>query len=83
MLKWMRQRRASGSPLTVSPGIWIELIAHVETNRSDRRLIAEARTDGVVQIAEADAPGVRPDVAAVEEQDAAEIAEERRAKLGR
>ena len=60
-----------------------ELKSDVEADRPDRRLVAEARADGVVQIAETNTPGIRPDVAAVEKQHAAEIADERRPQLGR
>ena len=49
----------------------------------DRRLIAQSGTDRIVQIVEADAPRTGLDGAAVEKQDAAEVADEGRAKLGR
>src|SRR5262245_48657659 len=57
----------------------VELIAEVEANRTDRRLVAQPRADGVAEIGEVEAPGIRPDVADVEEQHAAQLAAQRRA----
>src|SRR5689334_509698 len=59
----------------------IQLIAEVEADRSDRRLVAEPGADRVAEIAQHEAHRLRPDVAAVEEQDAAEIAVQPRAQL--
>src|ERR1043166_8187907 len=52
----------------------IELPADVETQRPDRRLIADARADRAPQIVQVNVPAVRPHVAGVEEQHRAEAA---------
>src|SRR5437660_7597767 len=57
----------------------IELPPEVETQRSDRRVVAQARADGIAQIAEPHTARLRPHVARVEEEDAAEVAAQRRA----
>ena len=80
MLKWMRQRRCCGWPFT-ELGDGIELVAEVEADRADRRLIAQARADRVAQIAEVHAPRVGPHVAAVEKQHGAQFAAQLRAQL--
>src|SRR5262245_36070050 len=49
-----------------------ELIADVHPKRSDRRQVPEARTHGIAQIREVDVPGCDPDVAVVEERNAAQ-----------
>src|SRR5262245_38422606 len=59
----------------------IELIAEVEADGADRRLVAESRADRVPQIAGPDVPRSRPDVAGVEEEHAAEVAGEHGAEL--
>src|SRR5438445_10622593 len=59
----------------------IELVAHVEANGADRRLVPQSRTDVVPQIAQLDPPRIGPDVAGVEEHDAAKVAAKHRAQL--
>src|SRR5204862_506028 len=59
----------------------IELPADVEANRTDRRRVSQARTDGVPQIPELNRAGLRPHVAGVEEKHRAEAAAQRRADL--
>src|SRR5688572_16680855 len=61
----------------------IELVADVEARRSDRRLIAEARADGIEQIAEVEVLRLAPDVAEIKERDRAELACQRQAHLRR
>src|SRR5437868_15549781 len=60
----------------------IELVADVEAERADRRLVAEAGADRVPQVVELQAPAVRPDVARVEEEHGAEAAADARARFG-
>src|SRR5262245_10765405 len=52
----------------------IELPAKVDANRPYRRLVPETRADRISQVAQPDAERLRPDVAAVEEQDRAQTA---------
>src|SRR6185295_16988456 len=59
----------------------IELVADIKTNRTDRRLIAQSRSDRVAQIAQVESERVRPHVAGVEEQHPAQIAAQHRAQL--
>src|SRR5581483_5914290 len=47
------------------------------------RLIPQPGADGVTQIAELKAPRVRPDVAAIQEQHAAEVSADWRTQFGR
>src|SRR5262245_1095581 len=64
------------------PGNRIQLKADISTNRTDRRLIAEARANVPSQIVEIKVPFAGPDVAAVDENDGPEIPPDIRAKLG-
>src|SRR5271169_3955732 len=57
----------------------VELVAEVETHRTDGRLIPEPRPHRVAEIVQPDVPAVRPDVSAVEEQHRAEVASNNRA----
>src|SRR6266850_4064740 len=59
----------------------IELVAHVEAHGADRRLIAKPGTHRVAQVVQLEAQRVRPHVAAVEKQDASEVATNDRAHL--
>src|SRR3954463_12592822 len=59
----------------------IQLVAEVEADRSDRRLVPQPRTDGVAEVVEVNRPSLLPHVAAVEEQYAAHIAGQIRAEL--
>src|SRR5580704_15435 len=59
----------------------IELVAEVETYRTDRRLIPEPRSDRIAEVVQPDVPAVRPDVSAVEEQHRAEVASDNRARF--
>src|SRR4051812_22818465 len=59
----------------------IELVADVEAQRPDRCLIAQAGAHGAAEVVELQAPAVRPDVARVEKQDAAEAAVDARARF--
>src|SRR5215475_4089828 len=61
----------------------IELIAPVEADGANRRLIAEARADVVPEIVETDPPRFRPHVARIEECDGAEITFEMGPQFGR
>src|SRR5256885_16326711 len=61
------------------PRDWVELIAEVEADRTDRRLVAKAGADRVTEIAQIEAERIGPDVAGVEEQHAAEVAAQDRA----
>src|SRR5262249_28571401 len=65
------------------PGNLIQLEPDVETHRSDRRVVAEAGPDVVLKVVEIEVPRVRPDVAAVEEDDARQVPPDRRTELGR
>src|SRR3954462_14969997 len=49
----------------------VQSIADGEADRTDRGRVAEAGTDGIPEVAEPEAHGRRPDVAAIEKQDAA------------
>src|SRR3954464_15452569 len=60
-----------------------ELKADVEADRADRRLIPQAGADRIIQIVEGDTPRIRFDGSAVEKEDAAEVADERRTQLRR
>src|SRR5262245_34278561 len=51
----------------------IELIAVVETERTDRRLVAKASANRIAEVAELEVEWVVPHVAAVEKDDDAEI----------
>src|SRR5258705_13288046 len=62
-------------------GNGIELVADIKTNRTDRRLIAKAWSDGEARIAEVESERIRPHIAGVEEQHPAQIAAQRRAQL--
>src|SRR5205823_11980053 len=59
----------------------VQLIAEVEADRSDRRLVAQTGADRVAQIAQHEGHRLRPDVAAVEEEHAAQVAVQPRAQL--
>ena len=50
MLKWMRHCRACGLAVHEQTRNRVELIAEVEADRPDRRLVAQARPDGVAQV---------------------------------
>src|SRR5262245_10919975 len=76
------------SPVTIrwltvhqQPRNRIELIAVVESEGPDRSLIAQADADRVAEVAEIERERLVPDVAAVEENHAAEIAVNRRAQF--
>src|SRR5205823_3554352 len=59
----------------------IELIADIEAHRTNRRLIPEAGTDCVAQIAERYVSWSGPDVAGVDKDDAAPVAAEHGAQF--
>src|SRR5262245_15715334 len=59
----------------------VELVAEVEAERTDRRLVAQPRSDRVAKIVELDPERLCPDVAGIEEEHGAEAAAERGAKL--
>src|SRR5439155_22898923 len=59
----------------------IELVADVESKRTDRRLITESRADRITEIAELECERIGPDVAGIEKHDGAPIAAQRAAKL--
>src|SRR5262249_20229732 len=59
----------------------VELVAEVEADRPDRRLVPQAWADRVPQIAQVEAEGIGPDVPRVEEQHAAEVAANHRPQL--
>src|SRR5688500_8723702 len=65
------------------PGDRIQLVTDIQAERSDRRLVAQPRTDVVTEIALVDVPRVRPDVARVEEYYRAEVAADGRSHLVR
>src|SRR5687768_1437454 len=60
----------------------IDLVAHVEPERTDRRQVAEARADVFPEIAEIEIPRVVPHVAGIGEEHAAQVAPDRHAQLG-
>src|SRR5580765_2421132 len=76
---------------TVAPRLWtavdeqtrnrIQLIAEVEPNRADRRVIPEPWTDVVPQIGQIDPERLAPHVAAIQEQHDPEVAVEGRAQF--
>src|SRR5579862_551238 len=61
----------------------IELVADVHTDRPDRRQIAYAGTHVVTDIAECQRPRIEPDVAGISEDNARQVAPQRRAQLER
>src|SRR5712692_1509745 len=87
----MSERLSDSEMHAPAPGLWravdeqpgdrIELVAKVESNRTDRCLIPQSRTDGIAQIVQPDSPGASPHVPRIKEQDPAEIAVQRRAQL--
>src|SRR5262245_59450068 len=69
--------------LAVHEQTWdrVELVADVEANRPNRRLISKTGAYGVAEIVEHDAAGILPDVSRVHEQHHAEPAVQRHASF--
>src|SRR5262249_30630716 len=65
------------------PGNRVELVADVESKRTEWSLVAEARAHGMAEVAEVDVPAVRPHGAGVVEQHGPQAAVDRRAGFGR
>src|SRR5258707_881720 len=59
----------------------IQLIAEVEPDRSDRRLVTQSGTDRVLQVVKVDAPRPGPHVPGIEKEHAAEVAVQDRPQL--
>src|SRR5919106_6136309 len=63
-------------------GAAVHLESQVESNRSERRLVADAAADVAAQFAEIEIAGAREHVPLIDESDHAEAARHRRAELG-
>ena len=81
MLMWIRQRRVCRLAIDDEIGNRIQLIAEVESQGSHRRPVAQTGPHVIPQVVQPDVAGVRPDVAAIDEQHAAQFLEQVRAQL--
>src|SRR6478672_4431816 len=61
----------------------IQLITHIEPNRANRGVIAQAWSDVVPKVVEIEVPRVRPHVTGVDERDRAQVAPYRHPQLAR